>query len=60
MHLTWFGMQGLGLPWGTRLGRVWVRLGGKGGLICGFVKAWLGWEGGVQSEGLGEKCGLCL
>lgn len=65
MRLTWFGMLGLGFPWGAGLGRLWLRFGEEGlegaggGLIWGFVQAWLGWEGAVQcSVGWGEKCGF--
>lgn len=60
-NLVWDA--GTGSPLGGRIGRVWVRFSGKwgwGGLICGFVQAWLGWEGVVQGEGWGEKCGFVL
>lgn len=43
---------GIGFPSGGRTGMVEVGQRGGWGLICGFVQAWLGWEGGTHRDGV--------
>lgn len=48
-NLVWDA--GIGSPLGGQIGKTIGEPeggGGGGGLICGFVQAWLGWEGVVQ------------
>lgn len=57
-NLVWD--SGIGSPLGAWIEKAMreVEWGG-GGLICGFVQAWLGWEGLVLCE-MVKDVGLCL